>query len=62
MGRHEIRYKGQVISRFERKGTDSGRETGQYELADLVTRYLYAGWLAGMGLVFAYAFLFVPSR
>lgn len=38
------------------------RDTGQYEVADTFTRFLYAGWLGGMGLIFAYGFLFVPSR
>jgi hypothetical protein len=39
-----------------------GRETGQYELADVFTRCIYAGWLGGLGVVFAYGFLWVPSR
>jgi hypothetical protein len=38
------------------------RETGKYELASATKRYVFAGWLTGMGLIFAYAFLFVPSR
>lgn len=40
----------------------SSRETGEFKVASTSTRYIYAGWLAGMGAAFAYAFLFFPSR
>jgi len=38
------------------------RETGEYELAGPTRRYVYAGWLLGLGIALACAFLFVPSR
>jgi hypothetical protein len=38
------------------------RKTGEYELAGPTRRYVYAGWLLGLGIALACAFLFVPSR
>ena len=40
----------------------TARDTGEFELASKKSRYFYGGWLAGLGLVFAYGFLFLPSR
>jgi hypothetical protein len=48
------------IINFLRK-TES-RDTGDYELAPTSARYLYGGWLAGLGVALAAAFLYIPSR
>lgn len=59
MGSYSLRRERQV---FPSQCNLTIRETGKYEIASPTKRYIYAGWLSGMGIVFAYAFLFVPSR